>query len=86
MSWSKVFTAFKGAVSETGETIADHQAIRIMDQELREAANEINAAKIQLTNIMAKRKGILRKVDELGKKLPNTKGMPATPYKKTTRA
>jgi phage shock protein A len=38
MSWSKVFTAFKGAVSETGETIADHQAIRIMDQELREAA------------------------------------------------
>ena len=45
MSWSKVFTAFKGVVSETGETIADNQAIRIMDQELREAANEINGAK-----------------------------------------
>ncbi|MDE0814819.1 MAG: PspA/IM30 family protein [Alphaproteobacteria bacterium] len=69
MSWSKVFTAIKGAVSETGESIADNQAIRIMDQELREAANEINAAKTQLTNVMAKRKGISRKVDELGKKI-----------------
>ena len=68
MSWSKVFTAIKGVVSETGETIADNQAIRIMDQELREAANEINAAKSELTNIMAKRKGIARKVDDLTKK------------------
>ncbi len=69
MSWSKVLTAIKGIVSETGETIADNQAIRIMDQELREASNEINKAKTELTNIMAKRKGIGRNVSELGKKI-----------------
>ena len=69
MSWSKVFTAFKGAVSETGETIADNQAIRIMDQELREASTEIDKAKTELTSIMAKRKGNARKVDELEKKI-----------------
>jgi phage shock protein A len=69
MSWSKVFTAMKGAVSETGETIADNQAIRIMDQELREASTEIDKAKTELTSIMAKRKGNARKVDELGKKI-----------------
>jgi phage shock protein A len=69
MSWSKVFTAMKGAVSETGETIADNQAIRIMDQELREASTEIDKAKTELTSIMAKRKGNARKVDELDKKI-----------------
>ena len=69
MSWSKVFTAIKGAVSETGETIADNQAIRVMDQELREASTEIDKAKTELTSIMAKRKGNARKVDELGKKI-----------------
>ena len=69
MSWSKVFTAMKGAVSETGETIADNQAIRIMDQELREASTEIDKAKTELTSIMAKRKGNARKVDERDKKI-----------------
>jgi phage shock protein A len=69
MSWSKVLTAIKGVVSETGENIADSQAIRVMDQELREASNEINSAKTELTGIMAKRKGIERKVADLGKKV-----------------
>lgn len=74
MSWSKVLTAIKGVVSETGETIADNQAIRIMDQELREAANEINGAKTELTGIMAKRKSNQRRVDDLGKKIAEHEG------------
>jgi phage shock protein A len=74
MSWSKVITAIKGVVSETGETIADNQAIRIMDQELREAGNDINAAKTELTNIMAKRKGIERKVADLSSKMAEHEG------------
>jgi len=69
MSWSKVFSAIKGVVSETGEAIADNQAIRIMDQELREASDEINNAKTELTSIMAKRKGIERKVNDLSQKI-----------------
>jgi phage shock protein A len=69
MSWSKVITAIKGVASETGETIADNQAIRIMDQELREASTEIDKAKTELTGIMAKRKGNERKVSELEAKI-----------------
>lgn len=69
MSWSKVFSAIKGVVSETGEAIADNQAIRIMDQELREASDEINHAKTELTSIMAKRKGIERKVSDISQKI-----------------
>jgi len=69
MSWTKVVTAIKGMVAETGENIADKQAIRIMDQELREASGDINAAKAELTKIMAKRKGIERNVNDLKKKI-----------------
>jgi phage shock protein A len=74
MSWSKIFTAFKGAVSETTEKVADNQAIRIMDQEIREADVELNKAKTELTKIMAKRKGVARKVDDLSKKITEHEG------------
>ncbi|MBL4907477.1 MAG: PspA/IM30 family protein [Sneathiella sp.] len=75
MSWKKVVTAIKGMVAETGETIADNQAIRIMDQELREASDDINTAKTELTKIMAKRKGIERSVDDLKKKIAGHEAM-----------
>jgi len=69
MSWKKVVTAFKGLVAETGENIADNQAIRIMDQELREASDDINTAKTELTKIMAKCAAAKRKVSDLEKKI-----------------
>ncbi|MEH6497724.1 MAG: PspA/IM30 family protein [Pseudomonas marincola] len=77
MSWKKVVTAFKGLVAETGENIADNQSIRIMDQELREATDDISAAKIELTKIMAKRTAVQRKVTDLQKKISEHEGMAA---------
>lgn len=69
MAWGKVWTAFKGMVSETGEEIADNQALRILDQEIREADAELKQAKTDLTGIIAKRKGEERRVQELTQKI-----------------
>jgi phage shock protein A len=66
---AKLFTAMRGAANEAGETIIDHQALRILDQEMRDAEKELNDAKTQLTQIMAQRKGVEREVERLKKSI-----------------
>lgn len=61
----KLFTAARGAVTEAGEAIADNQALRILDQEMRDADVELRKAKDALTDIMAKRKVADKKVADL---------------------
>lgn len=56
MSLSKLWTALRGATNEGLESAADTQAIRILDQELRDAKTELQASDQNLTKIMAKRK------------------------------
>lgn len=56
MSLAKLWTALKGSFNETTEAIADSQSIRILDQELREARDELQAADQSLTKIIARRK------------------------------
>lgn len=66
---AKLFTAMRGAATETGEAIVDHQALRILDQEMRDADKELSEAKSQLTQVMAQRKGVEREVERLKKAL-----------------
>lgn len=54
--WSKLFTALRGGASEAGEAIVDHQALRILDQEIRDADTNLANAKRELVSIMAKHK------------------------------
>ncbi len=54
--WAKVATAVRGGVNEAGEAIVDSQALRILDQEIRDANNELIRSKESLTGIIAKRK------------------------------
>ncbi|NVK72174.1 MAG: PspA/IM30 family protein [Oceanospirillaceae bacterium] len=56
MSLKKLWTALRGATNESIEAIADTQAIRILDQEMREAKKELQSCDESLTRIMAKRK------------------------------
>ena len=56
MSLSKLWTALRGATNEGLEAAVDTQAIRILDQELRDAKTELAASDQNLTKIMAKRK------------------------------
>ncbi|MDT8405955.1 MAG: PspA/IM30 family protein [Methylococcales bacterium] len=54
--WSKLITAIKGGANEAAEAVADSQALRILDQEIREAKDELRKSDHALTQIMAKRK------------------------------
>ena len=63
--WAKVATAIRGGVSEAGEAIVDNQALRILDQEIRDADNDLIKSKEALTSIIAKRKLADKKVESL---------------------
>lgn len=55
----------RGATNESIEAVADTQAIRILDQEMRDAKKELQACDENLTRIMAKRKLTEGKVKSL---------------------
>ncbi len=63
--WSKISTAVRGGVNEAGEAIVDRQALRILDQEIRDADNELMGSKDALTGIIAKRKLADKKVESV---------------------
>jgi phage shock protein A len=62
--WGKLFTAFRGGVNETAEAVADTQAMRILDQELRDADNALRKARGDLAGMMATAKRIEKRVEE----------------------
>jgi len=53
---SKILTLFRGAATEAGQSIVDQNAVRILDQEIRDAQNESVRAKDELARIMAQSK------------------------------
>lgn len=63
--WKKLVTAVKGGANEAAEAIADNQAIRILEQEMREAKEELRRSDSAITQIMAKRKLAEQKVKSL---------------------
>lgn len=67
--FKKLFTAVRGGATEVGEAIIDSQAIRILEQELRDSKKALNDAKTGLTSIMAEKMGVDRKVKELTAKI-----------------
>ena len=72
--FNKLVTALRGGATEVGEAIVDTQAIRILDQELRDSKKALNDAKTSLTAIMAEKMGIERKVKELKSKISEHEG------------
>ena len=67
--WSKLFTALRGGASEVGESIVDQQALRILDQEIRDADGALANAKRELVTIMAKHKLSTDRVGEYNAKI-----------------
>ena len=72
--WNKVVTAIRGGVNEAGEAIVDSQALRILDQEIRDADGELRRSKEGLANMMAKHKLSQNKVDGLQAKITEYEG------------
>lgn len=54
--WEKMMTALRGGVNEAGEAIVDTQALRILDQEVRDATEELKQSKDGLATIIARQK------------------------------
>ena len=53
---SKLVTALRGGLNEAGEALADSQALRILDQELRDASEELNQTRANLATLIARHK------------------------------
>lgn len=52
---AKIFTLFRGTANEAGQAVVDRNAIRILDQELRDSTSELAKSKQELTKVMAQR-------------------------------
>jgi phage shock protein A len=63
--WRKLVTAVKGGATEAAQSVADSQAIRILEQEIREAKDELRKSDPARTQILAKCKLAQQKVDSL---------------------
>ncbi len=79
---AKLVTAMKGAASEAGEAVVDHQALRILDQEMRDAEKDLGEAKGHLTSVMAQRKGVQREIDRLTSAISEHEGYAAAALEK----
>ncbi|HHI94007.1 MAG TPA: PspA/IM30 family protein [Gammaproteobacteria bacterium] len=67
--FNKLLTAVRGGATEVGEAIVDSQAIRILEQEIRDSKKALHDAKTGLTSIMAEKMGVDRKVKDLTAKI-----------------
>jgi phage shock protein A len=54
--WMKMITALRGGANELGEAVVDAQALRILDQEIRDASDELKKSKDSLAEIIARQK------------------------------
>jgi len=65
--WAMMITALRGGINEAGEAVVDNQALRILDQEVREATEELKQTRDGLASILAKQKSAEAKARELKK-------------------
>ena len=72
--WAKMITALRGGVNEAGEAVVDIQALRILDQELRDAADELKQSKDSLAAIIAREKLSREKASRLKENIEEHEG------------
>lgn len=72
--WSKMVTALRGGLNETGEAMIDSQALRILDQEIRDASTELKLSKESLVSIIAQQKVAEQKVATLKESMVEYEG------------
>lgn len=72
--WAKMMTALRGGVNEAGEAVVDSQALRILDQEVRDASEDLKYSKDSLAEIMARQKLAEEKCGNLRKQIEEHEG------------
>lgn len=63
--FGKIMTAIRGGAREAGEAIVDTNAIRIFEQEIKDAEKHMNKAKQDLTGIMAQQMRAARELEQI---------------------
>jgi len=71
---NKLVTALKGGVTEAGEAIVDTQALRILDQEIRDADEALNQSKDSLASIIARQKLAEEKASKIAESIEENEG------------
>ncbi len=71
---NKIFTAIRGGAREVGESIVDKNSVRIFEQEIKDAEEQLDKAKRDLTEVMAKEMQANRKVESLTKDVEKHEG------------
>jgi phage shock protein A len=72
--WTKIFTMFRGAASEAGQSVVDANALRILDQEIRDASEALRRSRDDLTTMMAQRRLTFDKLAPKQKKIAEYSG------------
>lgn len=72
--WAKLVTALRGGVNEAGEAVIDSQALRILDQEVRDATEELKQSKDALAGIIARQKVAEEKCTQLQARIDEYEG------------
>lgn len=72
--WSKMITALRGGLNEAGEVVVDSQALRILDQEVRDAAEELKRSKDSLAAIIARQKVSEERASKIGDEISEHEG------------
>ena len=70
----KLITALRGGATEVGESIIDSNALRILDQEVRDASEALRESKNSLAEIMARQKLAEEKRKNLQAKIAEHEG------------
>ena len=70
----KIFTALRGGAREVGENIVDANGVRIFEQEMKDAENQLAKAKHDLTEVMAKEMQASRKVKSISEDISKHEG------------
>ncbi len=83
---SKIFTAIRGGAREVGESIVDANSVRIFEQEIKDADEQIEKAKRDLTAVMAKEMQASRKVESLTKDIEKHERYVASALEKNDEA
>jgi phage shock protein A len=67
--WNKLMTAIRGGATEVGEAIVDQQALRILDQEIRDADAAVRTGRDELVKLIARHKGAVDRVEAHDRKI-----------------
>ncbi len=72
--WGKIFTMFRARANDLGEAVVDANALRILDQEIRDASEALRKSRDDLTTMMAQRKLSFNKVQPKQNKIAEYSG------------